>query len=210
MYDIIISQSDTSSAHIMAKASTMLPLGTLAPDFNLPDVTTARSISLSDFSDKKALLVMFICRHCPYVQHVKRELASIGKDYKDKDLAVVAISTNDISVYPQDSPESLKGMAQEEGFSFPILFDETQEVAKSYTAACTPDLFLFDDDRKLVYRGQIDDSSPGNNIPLTGKDIRSAIDAVFSGESVDQNQKPSTGCGIKWKEGNEPAYFKNE
>lgn len=184
----------------------MISLGTKAPDFNLPDVVSGKNISLSDFSGKAALLVMFICRHCPYVQHVKKELAKIGIDYKNKDLGIVAISSNDISVYPQDSPQSLKEMADEEGFNFPFLFDQTQKVAKSYTAACTPDIFLFDKDQKLVYRGQIDDSRPGSEIPVTGKDLRSAIDAVLSGTAVDSNQKPSTGCGIKWKEGNEPDY----
>ena len=187
--------------------STMLPLGTPAPDFSLPDVVSGQNVSLSDFDDKKAFLVMFICRHCPYVQHVKSELARIGKDYKDKDIEIVAISSNDINVYPEDASDSLSEMAKEEGFNFPYLFDETQEVAKSYTAACTPDLFLFDKDRKLVYRGQIDDSRPGNNVPVTGKNLRSAIDAVLSDKEVDPNQKPSMGCSIKWKKGNEPDYF---
>lgn len=191
----------------MAVASTMLALGTRAPDFNLTDVVSGENISLSNFSDKKALLVMFICRHCPYVQHVKSEIARIGKDYKDKDIGVVAISSNDISAYPEDAPESLAEMAKEEEFNFPYLFDETQEVAKAYTAACTPDLFLFDRDRKLVYRGQLDDSRPGNNIPLTGKDLKSAIDAVLNDKPIDLNQKPSMGCSIKWKPGNEPEYF---
>ena len=188
--------------------STMLPLGTPAPDFSLPDVVSGQNVSLSDFDDKKAFLVMFICRHCPYVQHVKSELARIGKDYKDKDIEIVAISSNDINVYPEDASDSLSEMAKEEGFNFPYLFDETQEVAKSYTAACTPDLFLFDKDRKLVYRGQIDDSRPGNNVPVTGKNLRSAIDAVLSDKEVDPNQKPSMGCSIKWKKGKEPNYFK--
>lgn len=188
--------------------STMLPLGTKAPDFSLPDVVSGKTVSLSDFADKKALLVMFICRHCPYVQHVKKEIASIGSDYSRKDLAIVAISPNDISVYPEDAPKSLSEMAKEEGFNFPYLFDETQEVAKAYTAACTPDIFLFGKERKLVYRGQLDDSRPGNNVPLTGKDLRSAIDAVLSDKEVDPDQKPSTGCSIKWKPGNEPDYFR--
>ncbi len=191
----------------MAVTSTMLSLGTKAPDFNLPDVVSEKIISLSDFDDKKAFLVMFICRHCPYVQHIKSELARIGKDYKDKDIGIVAISSNDVNVYPEDASDSLSEMAKEEGFNFPYLFDETQEVAKSYTAACTPDLFLFDKDRKLVYRGQIDDSRPGNNVPVTGKDLRSAIDAVLSDKEVDPNQKPSMGCSIKWKKGKEPSYF---
>lgn len=188
--------------------STMLSLGTLAPNFNLQDVTSGQNITLSHFADKKALLVMFICRHCPYVQHVKKEITKISNDYSQKGLGVVAVSSNDINIYPEDGPESLKEMAKEEGFNFPYLFDETQELAKAYTAACTPDIFLFNKERELVYRGQIDDSRPGNNILLTGRDLRSAIDAVLSNREVDQNQKPSTGCSIKWKPGNEPAYFK--
>jgi len=179
--------------------STMLSLGTKAPDFSLPDVSSGKTVSLSDFDNKKALLIMFICRHCPYVQHVKKEIAAIAKDYADKNLGIVAISSNDTDVYPEDAPSSLAEMAKEENFNFPYLFDETQKVAKSYTAACTPDIFLFDKERKLVYRGQLDDSRPGNNIPLTGRDLRSAIDAVLSDKEVDQNQKPSTGCSIKWK-----------
>lgn len=191
----------------MAKSSTMLALGTKAPELNLPDVVSGKSTSLSNFSGKKALLVMFICRHCPYVQHIKKELAKIGKDYKDKGLGIVAISSNDTSVYPEDAPESLAEMVKEEGFNFPYLYDENQEAAKNYTAACTPDLFLFDKDRKLVYRGQLDDSRPGSEVPVTGKDLRLAIDAILSDSPVDANQKPSTGCGIKWKEGNEPSYY---
>lgn len=190
----------------MARSSTMLALGTKAPELNLPDVVSGESTSLSNFSDKKALLVMFICRHCPYVQHIKKEFAKIGEDYKDKGLGIVAISSNDTSVYPEDAPESLAEMAREEDFNFPYLYDESQEVAKNYAAACTPDLFLFDKDRRLVYRGQLDDSRPGNEIPVTGKDLRTAVDAVLSGSQIDPNQKPSTGCGIKWKEGNEPDY----
>lgn len=186
----------------------MLALGTPAPDFNLFDAISGKNVSLSTFAGKRALLVMFICRHCPYVQHVKSELSKIGRDYQDKSLGIVAISANDVSVYPQDSPESLAEMAKEEDFNFPYLYDETQNVAKSYTAACTPDFFLFDKDQKLVYRGQLDDSRPGSEIPVTGKDLRFAIDAVLSGAAVDSNQKPSMGCGIKWKEGNEPEYAK--
>lgn len=187
--------------------STMLPLGTTAPHFSLPDVVTGETISLDTFKDKKALLVMFICRHCPYVQHVKEELARIGKDYKDKELGIVAISANDKDAYLDDAPESLAEFAQEEGFTFPLCFDKTQDVAKAYTAACTPDIFLFDKERKLVYRGQLDGSRPGNNIPVTGKDLRLAIDAVLSDSPIPQDQKPSTGCNIKWKPGNEPPYF---
>lgn len=189
-------------------ASTMLPLGTKAPDFKLPDVVTGQMISLETFKDKKALLVMFICRHCPYVQHVKGELARIGRDYADKGLGIVAICSNDVEAYPDDSPERLKEMALEEGFNFPVCYDETQEVAKAFTAACTPDFFLFDQERKLVYRGQLDDSRPGLNIPVTGKDLREAIEAVLEGRPVNPNQKPSIGCNIKWKPGNEPPYYR--
>jgi peroxiredoxin len=186
----------------------MLPIGKKAPDFSLPDVTSGKTVSLATVSDKGALLVMFICRHCPYVQHVKHEIAKIGKDYKDKSIGIVAISSNDPLSYPEDAPESLKEMAQELGFTFPLCFDEIQSTAKSYTAACTPDFFLFDKERKLVYRGQLDDSRPGNNLPTDGHDLRSAIDNVLKDETVNANQKPSTGCSIKWKPDNEPSYFK--
>lgn len=183
----------------MAQESTMLPLGTKAPNFNLTDVVSGQTISLETFKDKKALLVMFICRHCPYVKHAQEELARIGKDCQSKDVGIVAISSNDIEAYPEDAPESLKEQAQQLGFSFPYLFDETQDVAKAYTAACTPDFFLFDKERKLVYRGQLDDSRPGSDIPVTGKDLGAAIDATLSGRLPDSNQKPSMGCSIKWK-----------
>lgn len=188
--------------------STMLPLGTKAPDFNLRDVIFGKNISLETFKDKKALLVMFICRHCPYVQHVKEEIAKIGRDYKDKNVGIVAISSNDPISYPEDAPESLKQMARELDFSFPLCFDETQQAAKDYTASCTPDFFLFDKERRLVYRGQLDDSRPGNNLPLDGYDLRSAIDSILNEGTVNPNQKPSSGCSIKWKENNEPSYFK--
>ena len=187
--------------------STMLALGTLAPNFKLPDVISGNMVSLDDFKDKKALLVMFICRHCPYVQHVKEEIAKIGKDYKEKDIGIIAISANDSNLYPEDSSQSLKEMAKELGFDFFYLYDKSQEIAKAYTAACTPDFFLFDKNRKLVYRGQLDDSRPGNNLPITGKDLREAIDAVLQDKPINPNQKPSMGCNIKWKPGNEPSYF---
>ncbi|OKH26277.1 thioredoxin family protein [Chroogloeocystis siderophila] len=187
-------------------ASTMLPLGTKAPHFELPDVVTGKTILLSSFAGKP-LLVMFICQHCPFVKHVKSELANLGKDYANSDLKIVAISSNDINKYPDDAPEQLKVMAEEAGFLFPICFDENQEVAKAYTAACTPDFFLFDADQKLVYRGQLDDSRPSNGIPVTGKDLRAAINALLTGKTVDSNQKPSIGCNIKWKPGNEPSYY---
>ncbi|MCL4338560.1 thioredoxin family protein [Patescibacteria group bacterium] len=189
-------------------SSKMVSLGTKAPDFHLPDVTSGKIISLQDFVEKKALLLVFLCGHCPYVIHVKAGLAKLGRDYGDKDLAMVAISSNDPSKHSEDSPESLAQMAKEESFTFPVLYDETQEAAKAYSAACTPDPFLFDENRSLVYRGQLDDSRPGNGIPVTGKDIRNAIDAVLSGREVPTMQKPSIGCSIKWKPGNEPDYFK--
>lgn len=188
--------------------STMLPLGTKAPDFNLSDVILSKNISLETFKDKKAILIMFICRHCPYVQHVKHEIAKIGKDYKDKNVGIVAISSNDPISYPEDAPESLKQMARDIDFSFPLCFDEAQSVAKNYTASCTPDFFLFDKDRKLIYRGQLDNSRPGNNLPTNGYDLRTAINCVLRDEMVNQNQKPSSGCSIKWKIGNEPVFFK--
>jgi peroxiredoxin len=190
----------------MAVPSTMLALGTKAPEFELPDVTNGRTVSLSDFGSKRALLVMFICRHCPYVKHVREELARLGRDFAESDLGVVAISSNDVEDYPEDRPESLAEEAREAGYVFPYLFDESQEVAKAYTAACTPDFFLFDGDRGLVYRGQLDDSRPSNGLPVTGVDLRAAIDAVLSGESVSEDQRSSIGCGIKWRAGNEPAY----
>ena len=184
--------------------SAMIALGVRAPDFDLPDVVSGRRVSLASFSGRKALLVMFICRHCPYVQHVQLELARLGRDYAGKNLGIVAISSNDAKNYPEDAPASLKEMAGELGFNFPFCYDESQEVAKKYSAACTPDFFLFDDERKLVYRGQLDDSRPGNNKPLNGKDLRAALDALLSNRPVDSKQKPSIGCNIKWKPGNEP------
>jgi peroxiredoxin len=190
----------------MAVPSTMLALGTKAPDFELPDVVTGRTVSVRDFDAKRALLVMFICRHCPYVRHVRGELARLGRDFADSELAIVGISSNDPDEYPEDAPESLAAEAREAGYAFPYLFDETQEVAKAYTAACTPDFFLFDADRALVYRGQLDDSRPGNGLPVTGEDLRAAIDAVLSDRPVTQDQRASIGCGIKWRAGNEPAY----
>jgi peroxiredoxin len=187
--------------------STMLELGTEAPDFQLPDVTTGRSVSLRTFDDKKALLVMFICRHCPYVKHVQEELARLGRDYRDKDVGIVAISSNDAAEHPDDAPDSLKEMAEELGLVFPYCYDESQAVAKAYTAACTPDFFLFDRERRLVYRGQLDDSRPQSGKPVTGRDLRAALDAVLADEPVSAEQMPSLGCNIKWKAGNEPEYF---
>ena len=188
-------------------ASTMLPVGTQAPDFNLPDVVSGKKISLGSFAGKKGFLVMFICQHCPYVQHIKEELARLGKDYKEKGLGIVAISANDAATYPDDSPENLKKFSQQLVLNFPLCYDETQQVAKAYTAACTPDFFLFDASQRLVYRGQLDDSRPGNGKPVTGRDLRAAIDAVLAGKAVSSEQKASIGCNIKWKKGNEPSYF---
>jgi peroxiredoxin len=186
--------------------STMLSLRSTAPNFELPDVTTGQLVSLSKFVGTKALLVIFMCEHCPFVKHVQDELARLGHDYVSQGVGIVAISANDVSNYPQDAPEHLKAMAQHLNLNYPILYDETQAVAKSYQAACTPDFFLFDADHRLIYRGQLDDSRPGNDKPVTGKDLRAAIDAALAGAPTISDQKPSIGCNIKWKPGNAPAY----
>lgn len=186
--------------------STMLPLGTKAPEFQLPDVVSGQTISLATFVGKQALLVMFICRHCPFVKHVQAELAKLGLDYADKNVGIVAISSNYVTTHPDDAPELLKQMAIGLGFNFPYCYDETQAVARAYKAACTPDFFLFDANFELVYRGQLDDSRPSNDKPVTGKDLRQAIDAVLAGQPVTSKQIPSIGCNIKWKPGNEPNY----
>lgn len=188
--------------------STMLALSTPAPEFQLPDAVSGATISLSTFAGNKALLVMFICQHCPFVQHIQPELAKLSQDYTSSGLGIVAISANDVEKHPDDSPEKLKQMAENLGLKFPVCYDETQAVAKAYTAACTPDFFLFDTDRRLAYRGQLDDSRPGNGKPLTGKDLRGAIDRLLAGQLVAPDQTPSIGCNIKWKPGNEPDYFK--
>jgi peroxiredoxin len=190
----------------MAMESVMLPLGTPAPAFELRDVVSGQTYSLGSFSDKTALLIMFICRHCPYVVHVEQELEKIGRDYLDTGLGILAISSNDPIGYPDDAPPKLKEMAQRLGFTFPFCHDETQEVAKSYHAACTPDFYLFDRDRRLAYRGQLDDSRPGNSKPVTGRDLRAAIQAVLDGKPIAGTQRPSIGCSIKWKPGNAPPY----
>jgi peroxiredoxin len=182
----------------------MTPLGTPAPPFRLPD-TAGIIVSLDDFKEAPALLIMFICNHCPFVIHVREELARLGKDYQAKGVAIVGINANDVENYPDDSPEKMAEQAKLVGYTFPYLFDETQETAKAYRAACTPDFFLFDKDRKLVYRGQLDASRPGNDIPVTGADLRNALDAVLAGNPVSSEQKPSLGCDIKWKPGNRPA-----
>lgn len=187
-------------------ASTMLPLGTSAPDFSLPD-TAGRTVSLADFADSPALLVIFMCNHCPYVQHVADGLAKLAKDYQNRGVAVVGINSNDTATHPDDSPAKMADEVRQRGYTFPYLFDETQQVAKAYRAACTPDFFLFDSQRKLVYRGQMDDSRPQSGVPVTGQDLRRALDAVLAGAPVPEPQKPSLGCNIKWKPGNEPEYF---
>jgi peroxiredoxin len=197
---------DHGGRYGVAGTSTMLALGTAAPDFVLPDVTTGQTVRRSDFDEGKTLLVMFICRHCPYVRHVREGLAELGRDYRDRDVGIAAISANDPVAYPEDAPESLAEDAQEAGYTFPYLFDETQDVAKAYTAACTPDFFLFDADRRLAYRGQFDSSRPRNGLPVTGKDLRAAIDALLANRPVPQDQRPSVGCTIKWRPGNEPGY----
>ncbi|MGB3200573.1 MAG: thioredoxin family protein [Nodosilinea sp.] len=187
--------------------STMLPLGTAAPHFELTDVVSGETITLGTFADAPALLVMFICRHCPFVKHVEQELARLGQDYGPKGVGIVAISANSVQTHPQDGPEHLKAQAQSVGFTFPYCFDATQEVAKAYTAACTPDFFVFDQAKTLAYRGQLDDSRPGNDVPVTGQDLRAALDAVLAAKAMPGHQKPSIGCNIKWAPGNEPDYF---
>lgn len=186
--------------------STMLDLGTPLPSFSLPDFN-GTVVSDADFKGSKALLVAFICEHCPFVRHVRSEFARFAKEYDAKGLKVVAIMSNSIEEFPQDGPEGMKKEAQEAGYVFPYLFDKDQKVAKAFKAACTPDLFLFDGDRRLVYRGQFDGSRPKNNVPVTGADLRAAADAVLAGQKPPEQQRPSMGCNIKWYPGNEPAYF---
>ncbi len=191
----------------------MLDLGTAAPGFSLPDVASGKTVTLADFAEKKALLVMFVCAHCPYVVHVQPELARLARDYADQSVGFVAITANDVGQYPQDAPQPSAAMARAAGWTFPFLYDESQAVAKAYTAACTPDFFLFDAARQLVYRGQLDSSRPGRGPDrpgagvLNGADLRAAIDAVLAGQPVNPQQMPSIGCNIKWKPGHEPAYY---
>lgn len=187
--------------------SQMLELGTKAPKFSLTDVISGETYNLKTFRGNKALLVIFMCNHCPYVKLIKESLVEYATDYMPKGVGIVAISSNDVENYPKDSPQKMKEDAEEFGYPFPYLYDETQEVAKAYKAACTPDLFLFDEEHKLVYRGQFDSARPGNDIDPTGKDLREATDKVLAGEPVPEEQKPSIGCNIKWKKGNEPDYF---
>jgi peroxiredoxin len=197
---LLASWSINQEVDRLAGTSTMIDLGTVAPDFALPDVTTGRTVRRLDLDDRKALLVMFICRHCPYVRHVRQGLASLGRDYLDRDVGIVAISANDPETYPEDAPASLAEEAREAGYTFPYLFDETQEVARAYSAACTPDFFLFEADRRLAYRGQFDSSRPGSGVPVTGEDLRQALDAVLADRPVSEDQRPSVGCTIKWRE----------
>ena len=186
--------------------STMLPLGTTAPEFSLMNVD-GRTLSLADVAGPRGTVVMFICNHCPYVKHVADQLAALGRELMPQGIGMVAISSNDVAAHPADSPEQMVRESEERGYPFAYLFDETQQVAKAYHAACNPDFYLFDADQKLVYRGQLDDSRPGSDIPVTGSDLRRAIDALIAGEAVPEPQKPSLGCNIKWREGNEPEYF---
>ena len=191
-----------------ATESTMLGLGTPVPDFALPDSVSGRTIGLSDFAGKQGLLIMFLCPHCPYVKHIQQGLAALLAEYRTKPLGIVAISSNDVGQFPDDSPEGLRQSAMDLGFAFPYCFDETQEVAKAFEAACTPDFFLFDGQQRLVYRGQFDSSRPKNGDPVTGADLRAAIDAMLDGKPASADQRPSIGCNIKWKPGNEPAYHR--
>jgi peroxiredoxin len=184
---------------VVLTPSTMLPLGTKAAEFNLPDTVTGKHMSLAQLKADFATVIMFICNHCPYVKHVESELAKLAKDYQAKGVAFIAISANNIQDYPEDAPDKMRDNAKRLGFAFPYLYDETQEVAKAYMAACTPDFFIFDKELHCVYRGQFDDSRPGNNIPVTGKDIRTALDNILINKPVSTNQKPSMGCNIKWK-----------
>ena len=184
----------------------MLPLGTPAPDFSLPD-TENRLVSKNEFSAAPGLLVMFLCNHCPFVKHIQKALARFATEYRERGLAIVAISSNDVAAFPEDSLEMMRQEALEAGYAFPYLYDETQDVAKAYRAACTPDFFLFDGESRLIYRGQFDDSRPGNEVPVTGSDLAAAVDALFEGAPVSLEQNPSIGCNIKWKPGSEPEYF---
>ncbi|MBN2491277.1 MAG: thioredoxin family protein [Planctomycetes bacterium] len=189
-----------------ATSSTMLSLGTPAPDFRLPD-PAGRIHALDDFAGKPALLVAFLCNHCPFVKHIREGLAALARDYQQQGVAIVAISSNDFAAYPEDAPDKMAVEAREGGYTFPYLVDASQEVAKAYRAACTPDFFLFDRDRKLAYRGQMDGARPGNEVPVTGEDLRRALEAVLAGRPVPAEQKPSIGCNIKWRPGNAPDYF---
>jgi peroxiredoxin len=191
---------------MVATNSTMLPLGVKAPDFSLPD-TSGKVVALKDLAGAAALVVVFMCNHCPYVKHLRTALAQLAREYQSRRVAVVGISSNDVENYPADSPAKMAEEVKSAGYAFPYLYDESQEVAKAYRAACTPDFYLFDSEQRLVYRGQFDDSRPSNGVPATGRDLRAALDAVLAGKPVSATQKPSLGCNIKWKPGNEPDYF---
>lgn len=196
MHNFVIHQTHG----IMAETpSTMIPLGTKAPDFSLPDTISGSERSLDELKSNKGTVIMFICNHCPFVKHVQYELVRLANEYIPKGISFIAISSNDVEKYPDDSPDRMKEEAQRLGYPFPYLFDETQEVARAYDAACTPDFYIFDGDMKLVYRGQLDDSRPGNGIPVTGKDVRNALDHLLAGSPISEDQKPSIGCNIKWK-----------
>lgn len=192
---------------MVAKTSTMLPLGTPCPDFALPEPLTGKTIALKDFSDNPFLLVAFICNHCPYVKHIIQPFVALMRHYQQKGLAVVAINSNDVTSYPEDRPEHMAELAKTLGFTFPYLFDETQAVAKAFKAICTPEFYLFDRQRKLYYRGRFDDSTPKNNVPVTGQDLKAALDALLQDSPPPEQQWPSIGCNIKWRPGNEPDYF---
>ena len=179
--------------------SNMMPLGTKAPDFELPDVVSGRAVRLEDIRSDTATVVMFICNHCPYVKHVQDELVKLARDYQPRGVALVAISSNDVRHYPADSPEKMKQTAESAGYPFPYLYDESQDVARAYQAACTPDFYVFDGDMTCVYRGRLDGATPGNDVPVTGEDLRAALDCVLAGRKPDAMQKPSMGCNIKWK-----------
>ncbi|MDD3517675.1 MAG: thioredoxin family protein [Chromatiales bacterium] len=187
--------------------STMLELGTAAPAFRLPDPVSGKTIALDDFPGAKGFVIAFICNHCPFVQLIRHEFARFGREYSNQGLAVIAVNSNDVASHPEDAPDRMQDEARRFGYNFPYLFDEDQATAKAYRAACTPDFFLFDADRKLVYRGQFDDSRPGSDVPVTGRDLRAAADALLAGHPIDADQKPSLGCNIKWKPGNEPDYY---
>jgi peroxiredoxin len=191
---------------MVATASTMSPLGSKAPDFSLPD-SEGRTVSRTDFESASALVVMFICNHCPFVKHIAEGLAALGRDYQPRGVAIVAINSNDVKTHPDDSPPKMAEEVKTRGYTFPYLFDETQETAKAFGAACTPDFFLYDKEHRLVYRGQLDDSRPDNDVPVTGADLRAALEAMLAGQPVATDQKPSIGCNIKWQSGNEPEYF---
>ena len=187
--------------------SQMIDLGTEAPNFSLPDVVSGRNVSLDDFSGAKGFMIAFICNHCPFVQLIRHEFARYGREYTDRGVTVIAINSNDILAHPEDGPDAMSDEARRFGYAFPYCLDEDQSVAKAYQAACTPDLYLFDANRKLVYRGQFDDSRPGSDAPVTGADLRAASDALLAGQPIPEPQKASLGCNIKWKPGNEPAYY---